>query len=378
MRPAEKLACVGWALPLFMALGAAVLVAGCGLPAAPQPPSLKLPRPVSDLSARRTGDEVTLTWTMPKNDTSHVALNGSVTTRICRRETAKAPCATAANLQLAPGANGAFKETLPAALAAGAPRPLSYFVELINRRGRSAGLSNAATVAAGQAPAPISGLSAEVRKQGIVLRWAAGPPEPYPTEVRLERALLTPAPRAAQKQSPLTPPPQPASQELAVEPSAVRGRAIDKDIELGNVYSYRAQRVALIAADGKTLELAGPLSPPLRVDAADIFPPAVPAGLAAVATPAENGAGASIDLSWQPDTGTDLAGYAVYRREAAPQGQPSAPWQRISGAHPVIGPGFHDANVQPGRSYQYTVTAIGQNGHESGQSEPAEEMVPGT
>ena len=379
LRPADKLACAGrgiaLASTLIAALGIAALVAGCGLPAAPQPPSLKLPQPVSDLSARRTGDKVAFTWTMPKSDTSHVTLAGDVTTRLCRRETAAAPCATVVTLQLAPGARGTFQETLPAALASGAPRPLSYFVELINQRGRSAGFSNGATVAAGQAPAPISGLSAEVRKDAVVLRWTEGPPEPHPTEVRLERTLLTP-PAAGQKQGPLAPPTEPAKQELVVEPGAVRGRAIDKDIELGNVYLYRAQRVAQIAADGKTLELAGPLSPPVRVNAADIFPPAEPAGLAAVATPAQNGAGPAIDLSWQPDSGTGVAGYAVYRRKAAPTGQPPARWQRISGAQPVVGPGFHDGNVQAGQSYEYAVTAIGQNGVESAKSEPAGEIVP--
>lgn len=347
------------------------------MPAAPQPPSLKLPEPVKDLSAQRTGDEIALTWTMPKRDTSHVALKGSVTTRLCRRENATDSCATIARLQLAPGASGAFQETLPAALASGAPRPLSYFVELINQRGRSAGLSNAATVAAGEAPAAVVGLTAEVRKDGIVLRWTPGPSETPGAEVRLERTLLTPPP-AKQKPSPLAPPPSPLHQTLAVEPSAVHGRAIDRSIELGNVYSYRAQRVAHITAEGQALELAGPLSPPLRVDAADIFPPSVPTGLAAVATPAENGAGASIDLSWQPDTGTDVAGYAIYRRETAQAGHPSAPWQHVSGTQPVVGPAFHDPNVQAGHSYEYAVTAIGQNGHESGMSEPAEETVPET
>jgi hypothetical protein len=363
-------------MAIILALGAA-LMPGCGMPAAPQPPSLKLPEPVKDLSAQRTGDEVALAWTMPKRDTSHVALKGNVTTRLCRRETAAAPCTTVTTLQLVPGAHGAFEETLPTALASGAPRPLMYFVELINQRGRSAGLSRGATVAAGQAPAAVTGLSGEVRKNGIVLRWTAGPQEPYPTEVRLERTLLTPPPPKEKQNNPLAPPPEPVKQALVVEPSAVRGRAIDKDIDLGNVYSYRAQRVAHITAEGQTLELAGPLSPPVRVDAADIFPPGVPAGLAAVITPAENGVGASIDLSWQPDTGVDVAGYAVYRREAAPAGQPAAAWQRISGTQPVVGPGFHDASVQPGQPYEYAVTAIGLNGHESGKSAPAEETVHG-
>ena len=53
----------------------------------------------------------------------------------------------------------------PPTLANGAPRPLSYFVELRNRNGRSAGLSNAAVVLAGEAPPPVSNLTAELRKR---------------------------------------------------------------------------------------------------------------------------------------------------------------------------------------------------------------------
>src|SRR5882724_1287655 len=38
---------------------------GCGTPGAPLPPSLGLPKPVSDLQAVRKGDTVTLTWSAP-------------------------------------------------------------------------------------------------------------------------------------------------------------------------------------------------------------------------------------------------------------------------------------------------------------------------
>jgi fibronectin type 3 domain-containing protein len=146
---------------------------------------------------------------------------------------------------------------------------------------------------------------------------------------------------------------------------------LDKDIRFGESYEYRAQRVARVTVNGKTLELAGPLSPPERIDAVNILPPAVPRGLAAVATAGENGAGPAIDLSWQPDAEADLAGYIVYRREG------NAGWQRISSAQPVVGPGYQDANVQPGHTYEYAVSAIDQEGHESARSAAAEEAVPG-
>jgi len=336
------------------------------------PPSLKLPDTVGDLAAVRTGNQVALTWTMPRKNTDKLLLKGNVTVRVCRKEAA-GPCATAgAELQLAPGSDGAFADALPAALASGAPRPLSYFVELKNRNGRSAGLSNGAVVLAGEAPAPVAGLAAEVRKQGVALRWTAldtVAKESAPVAIRLRRTLLTPQSKKPQ-QGLMTPPPEPLEQSLLVEPGAHPGRALDKDIRFGQTYEYRAQRIARVTVDGRTLELAGELSPPVRVQALDVFPPAVPTGLAAVATAGENGAEAAIDLSWQPGTEADLAGYAVYRREGEDA------WQHISPAQPLPSPAFHDAHVLPSHTYHYAVTAIDQGGHESTRSAETEETVP--
>ena len=71
-----------------------------------------------------------------------------------------------------------------------------------------------------------------------------------------------------------------------------------------------------------------------------------------------------------PGTDEDLAGYLVYRREDADV------WQRISPAQTLVGPAFHDTNVQPGHTYRYAVSAIDQGGHESARSVEAEETVP--
>jgi fibronectin type 3 domain-containing protein len=93
-----------------------------------------------------------------------------------------------------------------------------------------------------------------------------------------------------------------------------------------------------------------------------------------VATAADSGAAppaaASIDLNWQPVTDTDLAGYQVYRRESG------AAWQRISPTPLLVSPAFHDANVQPGHTYSYAVSAVDQSGHESARSAETEETVP--
>ncbi len=367
MRPVHRL---GWAA-LPVALAAGLAIAGCGTPGAPLPPSLKLPDKVTDLSATRTGNQVSLTWTMPKKNTDKLLLKGNIPVRVCRKEGA-GTCATAGSLQLAPGADGVFTETLPQTLAAGAPRPLTYFVELTNHNGRSAGLSNDAEVLAGEAPGPVVGLVAQVRKSGIALRWIpdqAAAQEPTHTAIRLHRKLLTP-PAAKPTQGPLAPPPEPIEQSLLVDSGAQTGRTLDKSIRFGQVYEYRAQRVARIALEGQTLELAGELSAPIRVDALDIFPPDVPTGLAAVATAGDTSTETSIDLNWQPVTDSDLAGYAVYRSESG------GPWRRISPAEPIVPPAYHDAQVQPGHTYSYAVSAIDQGGHESARSAETEETVP--
>ncbi|HTX77739.1 MAG TPA: fibronectin type III domain-containing protein [Terracidiphilus sp.] len=363
MSSPDKLAMRARLAVAAIALSTAAILSGCGTPGTPLPPSLNLPEPVTNLAAVRTGNQVTLTWTMPRRNTDKMILKTPMQVHICRREGSGA-CEAAAELTLPPRAAGTFTETLPAALAAGSPRPLGYFVEVRNRKGRSAGLSNAALALAGQAPPPVEDLAAEVRKDGIVLRWK--PVEPSDA-IRLERTLENPPPHQPHP-GPLSAPPEPVKQTLNVASDA--GQALDKAIVFDRTYEYRAQRVAHIEAGGKALELAGELSPPVRIEAADVFPPAIPTGLAAVANPSANGTPASIDLSWQPNTEPDLAGYYVYRRQA------ETPWRRISGQQPVPAPAFHDPSVLPGHTYTYGVSAVDQKGHESTRSADAEETVP--
>ncbi|MFZ0394411.1 MAG: fibronectin type III domain-containing protein, partial [Terracidiphilus sp.] len=330
----------------------------------PLPPSLNLPEPVTNLAAVRAGDQVTLTWTMPRRNTDKMILKTPMRVQICRGESSGACLPVTANLSLAPVAAATFTEVIPSDLASGAPRPLRYFVEVRNSRGRSAGPSNAAAVLAGQAPAPVADLNAEVRKDGIVLRWK---PVDAHDSVRLERTLENP-PRVQAHAGPMAAPAEPVHQILSV--ASDEGKTLDQSIVFGRTYEYRAQRIARVDVDGKTLELAGELSAPVRIEALDVFPPAIPTGLAAVANPPAKGEPASIDLSWQPNTEPDLAGYYVYRREA------ETPWQRISGSQPVPAPAFHDPSVQPGHTYTYGVSAVDQIGHESGRSADAEEIVP--
>jgi len=368
---------------LALSLGAAVALAGCGTPGTPLPPSLKLPVPVTDLTAVRTGNQVALAWTMPRKNTDKLPIKGNIAVRVCRTAAAGGCDPVGAGLSFAPNAKVALNDALPQALDSGSPRPLTYYVELRSPRGRTAGPSNLAHVLAGEAPSAVTGLAAELRKTGVVLRWAPETPAGQAFEVtviRLHRTLLTPQSKgeptamAPSQQGFFAPEKEPLEQTLLVDSASQPGQAIDKTVRFGETYEYRAQRVARVTVDGQTVELAGPLSAPIRVEAIDTFPPAAPAGLAAVAATADAAdhaaSGPSIDLSWLPVAESDLAGYAVYRHEGG------GPWQRISPEQPVVGPAFHDPNVAPGHTYGYAVTAIDKQGHQSERSEEAIETVP--
>jgi len=362
---------------LLFGFGLAFGVSGCGTPGAPQPPSLKLPEPVTDLTAFRNGGAVTLHWTMPKRTTDRLLLStqihGAIPVSVCRREVAAGACQAAGEVSFPPIAEGEFRDTLPPALVTGDPRRLAYFIELKNKSGpggRSAGPSNLAVVLAGAAPQPVTSLAAEVHADGVVLHWGDRGTSTT-AAMRFHRRLLnppTPKPKATPGQASNLAAPEPIERDLLLEPHGEANGAVDQSVRFGNSYEYTAQAVDRIVIDGKTLELAGEVSAPVRVDVVDTFPPAIPRGLVAVLVPEQK----IVDLSWQPDTEEDLAGYVVYRSREDEHGN----WTRISGEQPVATPAYQDSKVEAGHMYSYAISAIDLTGHESSRSASAQESVP--
>ena len=72
---------------------ALTLLAGCASPGPPLPPSLNLSAVVTDLSASRTGDAVTLRWTTPADTTDKLPIKGPIVAEICRETMAAASAA---------------------------------------------------------------------------------------------------------------------------------------------------------------------------------------------------------------------------------------------------------------------------------------------
>src|SRR5581483_5532812 len=73
--------CVLTRFCLLLAL--AGFLTACGTPGAPQPPSLNLAKPVSDLKAVRSGDEVELTWTVPNETTDGAKFRHRGQSKVC-------------------------------------------------------------------------------------------------------------------------------------------------------------------------------------------------------------------------------------------------------------------------------------------------------
>lgn len=343
--------------------------AACGMVAPPQPPSLYLPQPPTDLTATRIGNEVHLHWTMPKRATDRVLLKGDQDAHICR-SIANGACDPAGDAKYAPDAQADFTDHLPATLAGSPPRLITYTVELRNRRGSTAGPSNPAWSASGAAPAPATAFGAEIHGEGVLLHWQLT--QDVSTLIRIERTLVAkPEPSTKQSSALLRKGAGvPAQQTLEVSYASGHdpGHAWDKDAAFDQTYRYTAQRIQTFNLAGHTIEIASDPSQTVTLNTRDIFPPAIPAGLVAVYSPDEH----AVDLSWSPNTENDLAGYIVYRREA---GSTAAP-VRISPAQPIVAPAFRDTTAVPGTHYDYSISAIDQDKNQSRRSPEIEETLP--
>jgi hypothetical protein len=357
--------------PFFFISFAAVLpfLAGCGMVAPPQPPSLYLPQPATDLTATRVGNDVHLHWTMPKRTTDRVLLKGDQDAHICR-SVAKNPCEPAGDAKFAPDAEADFTDHLPATLTSGPPQLVTYTVELRNRRGRTAGPSNPAWSASGAPPAQAAAFTAEIRSDRVLLHWQ--PASDASALIRIQRTLIAKPGAPPKPSSALLSKGAEAPVQQTLEVGYASGHdpahAYDKDAAFNQEYRYTVQRIETLTLATHKIEIASVPSQAVTLNTRDIFPPAVPTGLVAVASPEEH----AIDLSWSPNTENDLAGYIVYRHEAGS----GAAATRISSAQPLAGPAFRDTTAAPGKSYAYSISAIDEDKNESARSPEVEESLP--
>jgi hypothetical protein len=357
---------------LQVVIAAVVCLAGCGTPGAPRPPSLELPQPVNDLAATRQGDKVTLTWTPSRETTDKQSIRHPGPVRVCRglNTTAMVQCPQVAELPPLPPAAAAspskkgkpeqrtYVDSLPAQLQQENPTGFAtYALESLNARGRSAGLSNQAQVLLAPTLPPPSDLRAEVTPEGIVLTWTGALHEHETPELRHVYRVY--------RRTPETPAWTVVGEvQLSTDPQA---RFVDTSFQWEKTYLYRVAVVTSVTRNGTVVQVEGEPSGEIEAFAHDVFPPAAPTDLQAVASGV--GQPPFVDLTWAPNTEPDLAGYNVYRHE---EGQQAV---KIN-AELVKTPSYRDRGVASGHKYFYSVTAVDLRGNESPRSSEAFESVP--
>jgi len=366
---------------LIIVLATACLI-GCGAPGIPLPPSLELPKAVTDLRAARKADKVTLSWSMPSETTDGQTIRHLSPVQICRSIDAvikecgtpigKVPVSPVPQPASVRGKRGRGKkvspavtvqahyvDTIPPDLQKENPTgQITYAVVVPNEKVRSAGLSNQVQVPAAPTLQPPARLQAQVTADGIAVNWTTSPEG---QEVGHLRYVYRVYRREEGSAASL------AIGEVPVDDSPLQ--LVDHSFEWEKTYNYRVTVVTVISPPGKPQsEVEGEDSRETKGVAHDIFPPAVPSGLEAVASGV--GQPPFVDLIWAPNTDADLAGYNIYRHEQG--GQPV----KIN-SEPVKTPAFRDTTAVSGKKYFYSVTAVDLRGNESARSEETSESVPG-
>jgi hypothetical protein len=296
-------------------------------------PLLNIPNRVTDLSAVQRGANIIFQFTLPVFTTEgKLARVGRVEVRA--GENGPGPfntnewAARSKPVEVVSDNKKHILSELPAGPWVGKEVVLAVKVYGVNKR--EAGWSNLAIV---DVIAPLTaptGVAVTAVAEGVRVSWQ-GPAGQYRVFRRVDQD-------------------QTVSRMATVEAN----QWIDTTTEYGKPYHYVVQ-----AVHGA---VESELSEEASVTPIDTFPPAVPKGLNAVA------AGEKIELVWDRNTETDLAGYRLYR--ALGDGK----LEKIADIQDA--PSYSDGKVESGKRYRYAVSSVDRLDNESNPSEPVEITAP--
>jgi len=381
--------------PFLFFLFSLLLLAGCASPGDPierRPPT---PLAITDLAAQQSGNNVILTFTLPRETVQHRPLKQPPSIEILRSLSATPPPRTPPN----PSASAAAPlVTIPSALvdryleqghiryvdalqptdfAAEPNETATYIVRTRATPQKVSPDSNLVSLPIYPLPDPIDDLKAQMATGGVVtLTWT--PPQKTPIgpapaieAYRIFRAEMTPAsaptkPPAPEPKAPPAAVPTKSKQQLTKIADASESPYEDRQAEFGKTYAYSVRSV--IETSGQQLESSD--SNPAIITVRDVYPPSTPQGLVVVFVPQLGQTPAHLELSWAINPETDVAGYNVYRSEQ--QGTPGA---RLN-PDLLLTPAFRDMSAVAGRSYFYEVTAVDRSGNESSRSAPVAAEMP--
>ncbi len=341
------------------------------------PPEVRLPQPVTDLTASVGAGVVQLTWTTPARRADNSRLRDLGVARVFRHESSPgaeprpallsgrhiAGYAEVGTIPLTPSPGGAgvrpaegqtavidgsrvtFRDRH--ALAPG--RRYTYVVVTEDAQGRASPPSQRVTVAFVAPPEAPGGLTAVPGENRVHLRWER--PARLTDGSPAEGTILYEVLRAPDATAPLT----------VVSPAPVDGtEAVDTGLENERTYHYA---VRALRREGETTA-RGPATERVAATPADMTPPLPPSGLVVAVT------GDTARLSWVASPSPDVARYVIYRAAAG------GPFVRV-GAVAAPATLFVDRDVPRG-THRYAVTAqdAGSRANESARSSEATATLP--
>ncbi len=380
---------------LAFAVGLGVVAAACGKKGPPLAPLRPVPAAVTTLAARRLGDTVRLTFTVPAAnadqsapadlerievygltidpagdvpDLDEFVAGGMLVARIDVRPPAPPPGEgeepaaaepapppdprpgqgdeviveeTLTDEALAPvlfGAVQAGPPPGPRTLAALAPAPdesRTYMAIAINHRDRRSASSPRVTVPLGSMPPPPAAFAVAYTETAFVVSWDPGPPDPWQPIWTLFKYSRGVDVYEVMGEGLISPAP--------LDAAPVTAETFEVPLEaFGETRCFAARTTESVG----TGVWSGGLTTPACVTPEDTFEPAAPTGLAAVSS------GGVISLIWDANGERDLAGYLVLRAEA-----PDGTLRTVTPV-PIRDTTYRDTDVQPGVRYVYAVVAV--------------------
>jgi len=294
-----------------------LFTAACGRVGAPQPPFIRVPEPITDLTVTQSGHDLVLSWTNPPR-----YVDGSAATNLARIQIhsdgstlASVPITTAGQVQ-------SYKT--PAGQVESGERTFTAIVE--TAQGKVSGASNPASIAPVEVPGRVSGFTAVADQRRIFLKW--NPPEDHPEVADAYAITRT---------------------DLPAEVETVTGTTFeDTRYVPGREFTY--QITALRRAGGRLVMGVGPEQ--VTVVASDKTPPGAPAGLEITQS----------ILTWEPNPELDIAGYRVFRSD-----RPDGGFKAVTD-QPIPTTIYTDASYEPGAYYR--VSAVDESENESPMSAP--------
>lgn len=299
------------------ALCVLLMLAGCGYPGDTRPPSLSLPVPVHDLVAVQRGQKIVVQFTVPRISTDGLTLKDSPDLELQIAES-----------KFHVRGDKAIAQTDETATPF-AGQTVKIFVRARNDQGKDAGLSNIVELKVIPSLLAPTDLEAKAVAAGVQLTWKS-----VDRKFRVVRAT-------------------PDEKNFTPVGEADARTFTDTTAEFGKPYRYEVQAID----PASTPPAESDLSTEISITPKDTFAPAVPTNLTAVVGTA------SIELLWDRNTESDLAGYRIFRDG-----------KQIGESKDA--PSFSDHSIERGKRYIYTVSAYDRTGNPSAQSEPAIVQVP--